>query len=308
MRPAPHPQQHPLGGLTGQHRRLGRAVVDHDAERSGRDLDLAGDPLTPVPHRHLLRPRVGGDGLEVGVLLERGPRVGQQDVSRLDAVEVGVAVGDDAGDGEPRIRRRGRGGVFLRLGIGRIGQGQQRGGAVAGRRLAHEVREHGGRGGIRDGDAGPGRVRPRRHQHLDGHARQSRRIHDDQPVDPLEMLLQRFEPLPRHRLGQRAGVAFGGLRIELGAEALRPSFLLLGPVAVLAGAGEPDPDGVAGVAQQAGPVIGILIDPADEGRTFGEGLLGGFERGGLACEGADTCSRTVAPARAPGGGARSPGA
>ena len=33
-------------------------------------------------------------------------------------------------------------------------------------------------------------------------------------------------------------------------------------------------------------MIGILIDPADEGRPFGEGLLGGFERGGLACEGA----------------------
>ena len=66
----------------------------------------------------------------------------------------------------------------------------------------------------------------------------------------------------------------------------REFFLLLGPGAVLAGAGEPDPDRVAGVAQQAGPVVGILIDPADEGRPFGEGLLGGFERGGLAGEGA----------------------
>ena len=179
----------------------------------------------------------------------------------------------------------GAGVSFLGLGIGRIGQGQQRGGAVARRRVAHEMGEHRGRRCIRDGDGVPGRVRPRRQQHIDGHARQSRRIHDDQPVDPLEMLLQRLEPLPRQRLGQRASVALGGFRVQLGAEALRQPLLLLGPGAVLAGAGEPDPDGVAGVAQQAGPVLGILIDPADEGRTFGESLLGGFERGGLACEG-----------------------
>ena len=262
----------------------------------------------PVPHRHLLRPRVGGDGLEVGVLLEHGPRVGQQDVSRLDAVEVGVAVGDDAGDGEPRIRRRGRGGVFLRLRIRRIGQGQQRGGAVAGPRRAHEVREHGGRGGIRDGDAIPGRVRPRRHQHLDGHARQSRRIHDDQPLDPLEMLLQRFEPLPRQRLGQRAGIASAGLRVELGAEALRPFCLLLGPVAVLAGAGEPAPDGVAGVAEQAGPVVRDLDRSSRRGPYLRGGPAGRLRAWRAGLRGRHTCSRTVAPARAPGGGARSPGA
>src|SRR6516165_9883329 len=39
------------------------------------------------------------------------------------------------------------------------------------------------------------------------------------------------------------------------------------------------------VAQQAGPMVGVLIDPADEGRPFGESLLDGFERGGLAGEG-----------------------
>ena len=33
------------------------------------NLDLAGGPLAPVPYRDRLRPRVGRDGLEVGVLL-----------------------------------------------------------------------------------------------------------------------------------------------------------------------------------------------------------------------------------------------
>ena len=130
-------------------------------------------------------------------------------------------------------------------------------GAVARRQLAHKVGEHRGRGGIRDGDGVPVRVRPRRQQRVEGHARQSRRIHDDQPIDALQMLLQRLKPLPRQRLGQRAGVALGGFRVELGPEALRQPLLHLGPGAVLAGAGEPEPDGVAGVAEQAGPAVGI---------------------------------------------------
>src|SRR5262249_45883399 len=80
--------------------------------------------------------------------------------------------------------------------------------------------------------------------------------------------------------------ALGGFPVELGTEALCQLVLLLGPGAVVAGAGEPDPDRVPGVPQQAGPVVGILIDPANQGRPSGEGLLDGFERGGLAGEGA----------------------
>ena len=112
-RPAAHPEQDPLGLAAGPDERRRRPGIDGDAQRPGGDLDLAGDPLAPVSHRHLLRPAVGGDRLEVAGLLQLGPGVAQEDVPLAEAVEVGVAVGHDAGQGEPEPGGSGAGASSL---------------------------------------------------------------------------------------------------------------------------------------------------------------------------------------------------
>src|SRR5262249_45259737 len=125
-----------------------------------------------------------------------------------------------------------------------------------------------------------------RRQNLDGYARQPRRVDHDQPLEPPQLAFERFEPLPRHRLGQRAGVAPSVLASELGVEARGEAPLPPGPGAVRAGACDLDPGGIAGVAQQARPVVRLLIDPADQGGAFRDGLLYGLEGGGPAGQGA----------------------
>ena len=211
--------------------------VESDAERARRRPRRCGPRLAPVPDRDGLRDPPAATGLRSAWRLQGRAVVLQQDVAGLDAVQVGVAVGDDASDGQAVVGRR-RG---CDLGLG--GDRPDRPGPAAGRAGVRRsgprnAGEHRGRRGVADD----------RPQARSGRAAISTSIgtpasagegSTTSRLTPSRCGCERLEPLPRQRRGQRASPA--GSRSQLGAEGRRSIRVVFGPRPLRAGAGDAGP-------------------------------------------------------------------
>ena len=139
------------------------------------------------------------DGLEcLAVVL-------QEDVARLDAEEVGDAVGHDGQDRDAVVGRRGGRAARARPGEGGVAQRQQprRSRSLGSRRA--EAGEHRARGGVADHRARRAR-RQGGDQRLDRHARQRRRGKHDQVLHTLQVRQERRQSLAGQGLRRRGPV------------------------------------------------------------------------------------------------------
>ena len=117
-------------------------------------------------------------------------------------------------------------------------------------------------------------------QDFDRHAGQAWGVHHDQPPRAFQEWFERSKPPVRDILRERISVVARGVRGELIAESRSGFVVLAGPGSVGAVAVDRNPGRLAGSPDDAGGVVELCIDPADERGIVGNRRLDLLKSGG----------------------------